>query len=45
VTEGVWKGRAFAEGDAVRMKHLIEQYQTQSYRSAGPPAAAEVSRG
>ena len=31
------------KGDAVRMKHLIEQYQTQYYRSAGPPV--EVSRG
>ncbi len=33
------------KGDAVRMKHLIEQYQTQYYRSAGPTPAAEVSRG
>lgn len=28
------------KGDAIRMKHLIEHYQTQYYRSA-----AEVSRG
>ncbi len=33
------------KADAVRMKQLIEQYQTQYYRSAGSPPAAEVSRG
>jgi hypothetical protein len=33
------------KADAVRMKQLIEQYQTQYYRSEGAPRAAEVSRG
>lgn len=33
------------KADAVRMKHLIEQYQTQYYRSEGTPRGAEVSRG
>jgi len=33
------------KADAVRMKHLIEQYQTQYYRSAGAAQAGEVSRG
>ena len=33
------------KADAVRMKQLIEQFQTQYYRSAGSPPAAEVSRG
>lgn len=33
------------KADAIRMKQLIEQYQTQYYRSAGAPAAAEVARG
>ncbi len=33
------------KADAIRMKQLIEQYQTQYYRSAGAPPAAEVSRG
>ena len=33
------------KADAVRMKQLIEQYQTQYYRTAGTPSAAEVSRG
>ncbi|MDP2052757.1 MAG: hypothetical protein Q8L75_03900 [Acidobacteriota bacterium] len=34
-----------SKADAVRMKQLIEQYQTQYYRTAGTPPAAEVSRG
>lgn len=34
-----------SKADAVRMKQLIEQYQTQYYRSAGSPPAVEVSRG
>jgi hypothetical protein len=34
-----------SKADAVRMKQLIEQYQTQYYRSNGAPAAAEVTRG
>lgn len=34
-----------SKADAVRMKQLIEQYQTQYYRTAGTPAAVEVSRG
>ena len=33
------------KADAVRMKQLVEQFQTQYYRSAGSPPAAEVSRG
>lgn len=33
------------KADAVRMKQLVEQYQTQYYRSAAAPPAAEVSRG
>ena len=33
------------QADAIRIKQLIEQYQTQYYRSAGAPPAAEVSRG
>ena len=33
------------KADAIRMKQLIEQYQTQYYRTAGTPSAAEVSRG
>lgn len=33
------------KADAVRMKQLVEQYQTQYYRSSAAPAAAEVSRG
>lgn len=33
------------KADAIRMKDLIEQYQTQYYRSAGSSHAAEVSRG
>jgi hypothetical protein len=33
------------KADAVRMKHLIEQHQTQYYKAAGSPAAAEVRRG
>lgn len=33
------------KADAVRMKHLIERHQTQYYKAAGSPAAAEVSRG
>ena len=33
------------KADAVRMKHLIEQHQTQYYKGAGSPAAAEVRRG
>lgn len=32
------------KADAVRMKHLIEEYQTQYYRSTQAPAA-EVSHG
>ena len=32
------------KSDAVRMKQLIEQFQTQYYRSAGSSPAAEVSR-
>lgn len=32
------------KADAVRIKQLIEQHQTQYYRTAGSPAA-EVSRG
>lgn len=34
-----------SKSDAVRMKQLIERYQTQYYRVAGPPPALEVSRG
>lgn len=33
------------KADAIRMKQLIEQYQTQYYRSATAPSNAEVSRG
>jgi len=33
------------KADAVRMKHLIEQYQTQYYRSTGSSPTAEVTRG
>lgn len=33
------------KADAVRMKQLIEQYQTSYYRTAGAQPAAEVSRG
>lgn len=33
------------KADAVRMKHLIEQHQTQYYRAAGAPAPTEVPRG
>lgn len=33
------------KADAVRMKQLIEQYQTQYYRTEGSPPAIEVSRG
>ena len=33
------------KADAIRMKQLIEQYQTQYYRTAHQPPAAEVSRG
>jgi len=33
------------KADAVRMKQLIEQYQTQYYRTAATPPVAEVSRG
>lgn len=33
------------KGDAVRMKQLVEKYQTQYYRSAGSPATSEVPRG
>ena len=33
------------KADAIRIKQLIEQYQTQYYRSAGAPPAAEVPRG
>ncbi len=33
------------KADAVRMKQLIEQHQTQYYRSTGSAAAPEVSRG
>lgn len=33
------------KADAVRMKHLIEEYQTQYYRSAPASNAGEVSRG
>lgn len=34
-----------SKADAIRMKQLIEQYQTQYYRTAGTPPAVEVSRG
>jgi hypothetical protein len=34
-----------SKADAVRMKQLIEQYQTQYYRSSGSPPAIEVPRG
>ena len=33
------------KADAVRMKQLIEQHQTQYYRSAATPPVAGVSRG
>jgi hypothetical protein len=33
------------KADAIRMKQLVEQYQSQYYRSAAAPPAAEVSRG
>jgi len=33
------------KADAVRMKQLIEQHQTQYYRSTGSAAAPEVPRG
>jgi len=33
------------KGDAVRMKQLIEQHQTQYYRSGGSAASPEVPRG
>jgi len=33
------------KADAVRMKQLIEQYQTHYYRSAGPRPTPEVPRG
>jgi hypothetical protein len=33
------------KADAIRMKQLIEQYQTHYYRSAAAPTTAEVSRG
>jgi len=33
------------KADAVRMKRLIEQHQTQYYRSTGSAAAPEVPRG
>jgi hypothetical protein len=33
------------KADAIRMKQLIEQYQTQYYRSAAAPMTTEVSRG
>lgn len=33
------KCHGHTKSDAVRMKQLIEQYQTQYYKSAAPPAA------
>ncbi len=33
------------KADAIRMKQLVEQYQSQYYRSAATQPAAEVSRG
>jgi hypothetical protein len=33
------------KADAIRMKQLIEQYQTHYYRSAAAPSTAGVSRG
>jgi hypothetical protein len=33
------------KADAVRMKQLIEQHQTQYYRSAGSSSTTEVPRG
>ncbi len=33
------------KADAVRMKQLIEQFQTQYYRSAGSSSTTEVARG
>jgi hypothetical protein len=33
------------KADAIRMKQLIEQYQTQYYRSAAAPPPVEVPRG
>ena len=33
------------KADAIRMKQLVEQYQTQYYRAAAAHPTAEVSRG
>lgn len=33
------------KADAVRMKHLVEQYQTAIYRTPGQGRQAEVARG